>query len=225
MSLTPQITLTATLMDYSGAQIGSSATPAYLRVALCGFGQSLPRIAGTAMIGKIASWPGDIAYTGSQITVMLWGNDVIAPAGTYYAIAILDANKNVIQSGIYQFTGTQTIDLSNAVQIVQPGLSPYPFYVLVPFSSTPVFLGQSSPIITFEMTLTGAVTSSSLSNLVVGQLVTFIIHQDATGSHPFTFPAAAVNSGIVNPAANSTSVQTFVFNVTKLTPTGPMTWQ
>lgn len=120
MSLTPQITLTATLLDYSGNAIGSAANPAYLRIALCGFGQTLPCVPGSGSIGKVASWPGDIPFTGSQITVKLWGNDVIAPfTRTYYAISVLDSNRNVVQSGIYQFTGTMSIDLSNAVQIVE----------------------------------------------------------------------------------------------------------
>lgn len=119
MPLTPQITLTATLLDYSGAPIGSANAPAYLRIALCGFGQTLPSIPGTGTIAKVASWPGDIPFTGALLTVLLWGNDVITPGPnkTYYSIAVLDANKNVVQSGAYQFSGTQTIDLSNAPQI------------------------------------------------------------------------------------------------------------
>ena len=122
MALTPQITLTANLLDYSGNQIGSASAPAWLRIALCGFGQTLPCIPGTGMMAQIASWPKDIPYTGSQITVMLFGNDVILPSGqTYYSISVLDSNRNVIQSGIYQFSGTATIDLSTATQLnIQP---------------------------------------------------------------------------------------------------------
>jgi hypothetical protein len=226
MALTPQITLTATLLDYSGAQIGTAAQPAYLRIALCGFEQTLPRVANTGMIAKIASWPGDLAYTGAQLTVALWGNDVIVPSGkTYYAIAVLDASKNVLQSGIYQFNGTQTIDLSNAVQIVQPAGSPSPFYVPVPFSTTPVFIGTNNLLTTFEITLTGNVISSSITNLQIGQIVNFIIHQDATGSRTFVFPPAVVNGGSIKPNPNATSVQAFVFNGFNLYPIGPMTWQ
>jgi hypothetical protein len=225
MALTPQITLTATLLDYSGAQIGTAAQPAYLRIALCGFGQTLPRVANTGMIAKIASWPVDLAYTGAQLTVALWGNDVIVPSGTYYAIAVLDASKNVLQSGIYQFNGTQTIDLSNAVQLVQPSPPVSPFYVLVPFSTTPVFISQSVEYITFEITLTGNVISSSITNLQIGQIVNFIIHQDATGSRTFVFPPAVVNGGSIKPNPNATSVQAFVFNGFNLYPIGPMTWQ
>ena len=122
---TPNITLTATLLDYSGNELGSATQPAWLRIALCGFGPTLPCVVGTANLGKISSWFVDIPYVGVPLTggtaIKLWGNDQITPAGTYYAISILDTQKNVLQTGIYQFTGGPlTIDLSNAVQIVPP---------------------------------------------------------------------------------------------------------
>jgi len=120
MPATPNITLTATLLDYSGNTIGTSAQPAWLRIALCGFGGVLPAIAGTGNITKITSWFVDIPFTGTSLSVNLWGNDQISPSGTYYAISLLDTQKNVLQTGIYQFFGTQTIDLSVAPQIVQP---------------------------------------------------------------------------------------------------------
>jgi len=123
MSLTPQITLTVKLYDYQGNVIGSLSNPAYLRIALCGYGQTLPCVPGAGMVGGLG---GEIPFVGSSLNVLLWGNDVITPAGTYYAISILDENRNVVQSGIYQFTGTQTIDLSDATQIVQPYPQPVP---------------------------------------------------------------------------------------------------
>jgi hypothetical protein len=119
-TLTPQITLTATLLDYQGNQIGTLANPARLRIALCGFGQVLPAIAGTANIARVSSWMLDIPYEGTQITVKLWGNDVISPSGTYYAISVIDPLGNVVQTGIYTFTGIETIDLSQAPQVTQP---------------------------------------------------------------------------------------------------------
>ena len=120
---TPQITLTYTLLDMSGAELGSASNPAYLRIGLCGYGSVLPCVPGTCMIGKVATWPGDIPYLGAPGTVKLWGNDVISPAGTFYFIAVLDPNHNVIQSGIYTFSGTQNVDLSNLQPILpQPSL-------------------------------------------------------------------------------------------------------
>lgn len=118
---TPNITLTATLLDYSGNIIGSTAAPAWLRIALCNFGPTLPVVPGTGNITKVTSWFVDVPFTGAQVTVALWANDQITPSGTYYAISVLDTQKNVLETGVYQFTGgVQTIDLSNAPQIV-PG--------------------------------------------------------------------------------------------------------
>lgn len=118
---TPQITLIANLLDYSGAQIGSTSRPAYLRIQLCGFGQSLPRVSGSGVLGRVWSNPQDIPYTGAQVSVPLFGNDVIIPAGTFYAISVLDSNLNVIQAATYQVTGSGTVDLSSLSPIVYPG--------------------------------------------------------------------------------------------------------
>ena len=71
MPATPNITLTATLLDYSGNTIGTSAQPAWLRIALCGFGGVLPAIAGTGNITKISSWFVDIPFTGTALSVTL----------------------------------------------------------------------------------------------------------------------------------------------------------
>ena len=223
MSLTPQITLTATLDDYSGAAIGSANQPAYLRIALCGFGLFLPRIPGTAMVGKVCSWPQDIPYTGTQISVKLWGNDAIAPLGTYYAISVLDANKNVIQTGTYVFTGTETVDLSTLVPAFPPA---YDALVLVPFSATPNF--NCSLVygpVAFDFTLAGGNVTSSTINPFPGQIVTFIISQDGTGGWAFAWPPNVENPGIVDPDPNSITTQSFVARANgNLYPIGPQTY-
>jgi hypothetical protein len=215
MALTPQITLTASLLDLNGNQLGSAGSPAYLRIALCGFGQSLPRVAGTAMIGSVASWPGDIAYTGTALSIKLWGNDVITPGPgtTYYSIAVLDANRNIIQSGAYQFSGTQTVDLSTATPYI-PAAPTNPTVIggvaIVPYSAAPIFnCSSSSGLLTFEMTLTGNVASSTIINFGAGELITFALIQDSTGSRTFAWPAQVQNAAAINAAANSRTVQTF----------------
>ena len=50
---TPNITLTATLDDLTGAAAGSTANPAKLRIMLCGFNPDLPRITGTTMLARV----------------------------------------------------------------------------------------------------------------------------------------------------------------------------
>jgi hypothetical protein len=122
MPLTPQITLTATLADITGVDAGTAANPARLLIQLCGFGLTLPNIPGTQTLARIGEYFQD---TGSGISTLLWGNDVITPTGdTYYAITVFDGEGNVVQSGAYQFTGSGTIDLSAASQILPPPAPP-----------------------------------------------------------------------------------------------------
>jgi hypothetical protein len=115
---TPNITLTATLDDLSGAAAGSTANPAKLRITLCGFGPSLPLIQGTAMLAKTG--PFSVYSSGAAISVLLWGNDQISPSGTYYSIEVLDGEDNVVQCGAYTLTGSGSQDLSSIPQVVPP---------------------------------------------------------------------------------------------------------
>lgn len=114
--VSPQITLTATLHD----QTGKPLPKAQLIITLCGYGPTLPCVIGTSMLCQV----GPVEYTLLDGTtdsgIPLWGNDVITPAGTFYSVQIVDNKKNVVQAGVYQFTGSGTIDLSNAPQIL-PG--------------------------------------------------------------------------------------------------------
>ena len=175
MALTPQITLTATLLDISGVQSGSVASPSILRIALAGFGLTLPCIPGTANI--VQPGPEDYLDTGTGlISVPLWGNDVITPSTTYYAITLLDGDGNILQTGAYKFTGTQTIDLSNAPQIYPtPPVSPS----LVPVYTNPV----------------GAATQSIDGSIIIDGNLT------VTGSFSFGFsiiPLTIGSGGVVN---------------------------
>jgi hypothetical protein len=119
MPATPNIVLTATLDDLTGAAAGSTANPAKLRIALCGYGPVLPKIAGTAMLAKTG--PFTVYSSGAGISTPLWGNDQITPGNTFYTIELLDGEDNVVQCGAYALTGVGTQDLSNAVPIIPQG--------------------------------------------------------------------------------------------------------
>lgn len=126
---TPEYTLTATLDDITGVAAGSASNPAKLRICLCGFGPLLPAIAGTAMLAKVG--PMDFYSTGTPLSIVLWGNDQVVPAGTFYSIEILDGQDNVVQCGAYILTGAGA-DLSTLTPIVPP-LPPTPSYVYLRF--------------------------------------------------------------------------------------------
>jgi hypothetical protein len=77
---------------------------------------------------------------------------------------------------------------------------------VVIFSATPVFdcsKGQK-----FEITLTGNVTSSTLTNLLPGMSLVFTIKQDATGGRTFV-PPAGLPIDPIDLTANAASLQTF----------------
>jgi hypothetical protein len=138
----PEITLTVTLQDITGEDVANAS----LTITLCGYGQTLPRIAGTSMIAKTGPMKFLLA-TGSTTGIMLWGNDQITPEGTYYAIEVVDDKQNIIQSGAYQFTGTQTIDLSNAAQ-VNPAPAPPNFRAVIRVTPDVAIPGAAGTVLT-----------------------------------------------------------------------------
>jgi len=91
--------------------------------------------------------------------------------------------------------------------------------VSVAFSATPVFDAFAG--LTFEMTLTGNVTSSSVANGTAGNTITFIIRQDGTGGRTFAWPANFKGASLIAPDANLYSVQSFVFDGSAWHANGP----
>jgi hypothetical protein len=89
------------------------------------------------------------------------------------------------------------------------------------FSATPAFNAAAFAQPTFTMTLTGNVTSSTISNPIAGQTITFVITQNATGGWTFTWPTNTRGSSNVEPTANAVSVQSFVFDGSVWRATGP----
>ena len=80
----------------------------------------------------------------------------------------------------------------------------------VAFSGTPSFDGSINSC--FRMTLTGNVTVPTFVNGVPGALYAFIIKQDGTGGRIFNWPVNVNGGGVIDPSANSTNVQLFVWD-------------
>lgn len=89
-------------------------------------------------------------------------------------------------------------------------------YVSVAFSATPTFTPSPVGSCTFEITLTGNVTSSTFTTagLSAGTLMTFIINQDSTGNRTFRYPTGFLGSTTVGAFSNQTTVQQFLYNGT-----------
>jgi hypothetical protein len=198
----PTFTLTATLEDITGQPAGSTANPAKLLIQLCNHGLYLPAIAGDNNQTEISK---EFLSTGGQIAVPLWGNDLINPAGTYYAITVIDGLGRVVQCAAYLITGSGTHDLSTLTPISQLPGPPGPPVIqseleIVP-PSNPTF--HASQYLAFKMTLNQSVGSSNISGGVPGNLYTFTILQDGSGGHSFNWPSNTYNMPPISQTPNS----------------------
>lgn len=228
MALTPQIGLTITLDDLQGEAVGSVGSPAFVEIALANYGATLPRIAGTAMLAKVGPASQRIPYEGTAISVSLWGNDVITPAGTYYVITILDDQLNILQSGAYEFTGTlSAVDLSTLPQTFPSATSSVQgSEVILQPTATPTFnCGLVNGPVEFYLVLTENVTGSTLLPNFAGQIVMFRIQQNGTGGFTFVWPTNVQNPGVISADPDVTTSQAFfVASNGNAYPLGPQTY-
>jgi hypothetical protein len=216
--------ITGKLEDILGNVEGGS-----VEIALCGYGNQVPRANGQALISK--PFATDTAGSDGTFTQELTGNDEIAPAGTYYTVTVKDKNGDIVQVNAYLFLGDTTYDLdvTDPFDPSQPTPPLPPLIInqllILPFSATPDFPGDQ--YLSWAITLTGDVTSSSLSGIAMGNLYTFVIQQDSTGNRIFTWPLGVQNAMAVDPAPNSISIQTFIAlasGIGPLLPIGPGTY-
>jgi hypothetical protein len=80
----------------------------------------------------------------------------------------------------------------------------------VPYSATPIFPAASYS--NFAITLTGAVTSSTLTGGVTGQVVTIDVCQNATGTYTFVWPTNLLQVPGVSTSANTCTGISAVYN-------------
>jgi hypothetical protein len=104
-------------------------------------------------------------------------------------------NKTWIWDGTKWETYNFNLDVSDNVSTVS-------------FSSTPTFdlsLGSTQKI-----TLTGNVTSSTISNGSTGKHITFVIIQDSIGGRTFVWPTNVYGGMTVDSIADSISIQKLI---------------
>ena len=105
MKLTPQITLNATQQGISGAVV----LGAKLRITLVNYGANIPVVLDNTVIGTLTQ---DLPFVNGQVSVVLWGNDVISPQGTRYCIQLIDSKRRVVAASEYILNGVGAFDLS-----------------------------------------------------------------------------------------------------------------
>jgi hypothetical protein len=110
--------LTANLLTI----LGEGVEHGYLRITLCGYGMVTPAIATVGMLADagIPQLLGPQTDAVTPLLITLPRNNVITPAGTFYEIAVLDQNQNVIQTENYQFNGPGPFDLSTSSPVTPP---------------------------------------------------------------------------------------------------------
>lgn len=115
--------------------------------------------------------------------------------------------------------GAQIWTQSNVTGIATQPNQNYAAVTTVSFSATPTFTALAQNQL-FKMTLTGNVTSSSISmsGISVPALVTFELTQDGTGGRTFTWPGNVVGGAQILTAANAITTQAFYWDGTDLYP-------
>jgi hypothetical protein len=218
---------TVTVTGKLAASADSVPVQGSVDVMLCGYGSQVPRVNGDSLVARISTTALPAASDGT-FTFDCAGNDSIVPIGTYYAITIRDENGDIAQVNAYRFIGSGSYDLG-ITDPYDPNQPPPPLpplitnlLLVVPWSAEMEFPGDIYT--TFRATLSGDVTSSTAPDTVQGNLYTFIIIQDATGGHAFSWPPNCYNASPVNPKPNGITVQTFVMGLSNLIPIGAATW-
>lgn len=196
--------------------LGSEAELGSVEVALCGFGSRVPRMSGSALAARITDEDVTVADDGT-FSFDVTGNDQIAPPGTYYTVTVKDDNGDIIQVNAYVFFSTTSNYDLNSIDPFDPSQGPpalppliLNLLLVIPASDTMTFDGTD--FTTFQTTLTMNVTSPAIANMKPGNLYTFIIIQDGTGGHTFTWPPGVYNAAPIDSAPNSITIQTFVAN-------------
>jgi len=156
-----------------------------------------------AGVAGYASMSGAGGTVNKMAALYAYSNDRSAGTVTNNYGLYVDAQTAGTNNYSIYTAGTAPAQFGGAVI---PGLN------TVAFSATPTFdakLGNTQKI-----TLTGNVTSSTLSNATAGQQIDFIICQDATGNRTFVWPTNVKGGMTIGAIASKCSAQNFIFDGT-----------
>ena len=104
------------------------------------------------------------------------------------------------------YNGSNWVTISTTPQLLTGNFD------TIPYSATPVF--PAGTYSNFSLTLTGAVSSSTITGGVVGQIVTIDICQNSTGGNSFLWPTNFLNAPPVSISASSCTGVAAVYNGT-----------
>jgi hypothetical protein len=190
---------------YAGPSSGGAAAPGFRALVSA----DLP-----AGVGTVTSVTLGVS-AGALFTASITGTNPITGAGTFTLnLNFANQNANTVLAGPAS---------GGAGAVTARALVAADLAVTVPtsFAATPVFNAGTAAMPTFTMTLTGNVTSSSVTNASGGQIITFVITQDGTGGRTFAWPPNFRGAAPIAPDATLVSVQSFVYDGTNWRANGP----
>jgi hypothetical protein len=148
--------------------------------------------AGRTALGAAASG------TNADITSI----STVTGLGNTTATAIQISTANAV--GINKGTALRKLDVSGGAMTSA---------VTVAYSATPTIDASLSNLFVVG-TLTGNITSITMSNAQEGQFLSIRLRQDATGSRTVAVPSGAAVSGSISATANKTSYLNLTYNAT-----------
>jgi hypothetical protein len=215
--VTGGIALTGTDINSSN-QVTVTHLASGLPINQGGSGQTTQQAAFDAL-GPTATRAGDVTYWNGTHYVNLAGNNSgtnclsenssgVPSWAACSGVSSVSGTSNQIAS-----TGGSTPVLSLATTVLFPGI--YKNKVTtVSFTATPTYDLSASN--SFEITLTGNVTSSTASNHADGEIVTFHICQDATGGRTHVWPTTVKGAPTIGTTASTCSDAIFYDDGTNL---------
>ena len=178
---------------YAGPASGGAAAPTFRAMVTA----DLP--AGVGSVTSVA-----LTLTGTALLTLGVTGSPITTAGTL-ALTVNFTNQAAHSFLAGPATGSSSGPVTARVMVP----ADLPALVSTSFSATPVFDASAGG--SFAITLTGNVTSSSVTNPFAGATITFIITQDGTGGRTFVWPTNFRGASNIGTDASSVSVQSFIY--------------
>src|ERR1700676_4375464 len=156
---------------YCGPASGIAAVPAFRALVSADMPSGLGSVSSVTLAASVSP----------LLTASITGTNPITTSGTF------TLNLSFATQAANTFLAGPASGGSGAITARLLVPADLPPQVATVFSATPVF--NSLVASSFQITLTGNVTSSTVSNPTAGQEITFIITQDGTGGRTFAWPA------------------------------------
>ena len=190
--------------------VGSTGTPNFAANQYCYFTMTLSQNVTSSTItggqaGELLTWNICQNGTGQVVDGITTGFTFAWPASFLNPPAINPILNSCTIVTAYS-NGSQWTTVSTTPQYL------YGNFDQIPYSATPVFIAGNYS--NFAITLTGNVTSSTITGGVIGQVITIDVCQNSTGTYTFAWPANLMNAPPVSAAASSCTGVSAVYNGT-----------